>query len=234
MTPALESVLNELNDMRLPKGSALDTKFEKYTAKVFIFSLMVGVTLMALSILLHFGANWFGMRGDGLNVAICATGIAALLILTTGVLTGLSGVLYGVRRLPQFVHRYFVECIRADAAHAAVLRNFDTADLLLARQVLELQITRHRSRIIVLAGSSDKLSILAIVAVGWAVYIALFPSLLTNPLEVLSPKSWGAAIVTLVGALLVGAIAGAFLVNIRIHRLLYQIELIDLATNTTL
>lgn len=220
--------------MRPPKGSSLATKFEKNTERIYKWSIVAGLVLSGLALLILFICVLFDARPEALISFVGTVIDFATVVVAAGLLAGVAGMVYGMVTLHKFVHLYFIECVRSDAAHAAVLRTFTPADLQTTRQVLELEITRQRNRLNVFAGSPDKLSILAVYALSWAAYATLEPYLSHGTFDVSSPKNWAVAALVIAGLLLSGAVIGTLIMNVRVQRLTYQTQLLDIATNTAL
>lgn len=220
--------MTALDGMRPPPYLDLKTPFEVMSGK-----LRKRAYWVVLGLLILIGAiglwNYIRPVPEELRLVGLGFGLLAMTlpVLAFGLETFAS--ILSMFSMSRIQFRNFLAQIETDERYATLLNEYSEIELKGAKTALELKITRTRNKIGLIAGSPDKLALIALAGTGWAVFTSLsgtFPKALANGVRMTNLVD---LLVVVVVSFLIGLAAGLVSAQVHMQRYVYQLELVNLA-----
>jgi hypothetical protein len=226
------NVIHALNGMKPPTTSISDTPFEIFTKKMLRDSIGIGGVFAATVGILGFWQRHVELS-PWMEIAMLSLAALALFLpLFAALLTTIAAAL-ALWTVDRFSHLNFLAQIESDARFATILNEFPRQNLEQAKACIELRITRTRNWIGLLAGSPDKLTIVALLAMAFTAYTAISGKIESMFASATSGINWIDGLIAFVGlgivASVVGMVLGAVTLHIHTRRYVYQLELLGVA-----
>lgn len=223
------SVLQTLHQMPPIGPKQAQKPFDRRAGRASLWLILVAAVLFFV---LCFFAAWHlwlsPLEGIWRSIALLS-GIGAMVLPFLSMVIEIISALAIIIRFKSDSLDFLLLNIQHDSNHVEQLMAFDKGTLESAQVWLQLQTTRIRNRIGVFFGSPDKIAVFSLAGMGWVVWKE-FSAQQGSSLSKQAMVDWnGLHNVFIYGvSLLAGLALGAVLMNYRLQRYTYQLELLAL------
>jgi hypothetical protein len=223
------SVLQALHQMP-PIGSKQTQKpFDRRAGRASLWLMLSAAALFFVLCILAAWHIWLSpLEGIWRSIALLS-GLGAMVLPFLSMVIEVLSALVIIIRFKRDSLDYLLLNIQHDSNHIERLMSFDKGALESAQIWLQLQTTRIRNRIGIFFGSPDKIAVFSLAGMGWVVWKE-FSAQQGSGLSKQAMVDWGGLHNLFIYgvSLLAGLALGAVLMNYRLQRYTYQLELLAL------